>query len=71
MIPNAEHPSDHFPVVVSFMLKDGYEKHRECARAWLECVAGRQKVHPLSNEELRDAFERHFRSLLEPFEDVF
>ena len=26
-------------------------------RAWLECVAGREKVHPLSNEELRDAFE--------------
>eukprot|EP00434_Breviolum_minutum_P041380 symbB.v1.2.036810.t1/scaffold5283.1/size28934/3 len=57
VIPNAEHPSDHFPVFVTFMLKDGYEKHRECARAWLECVAGREKVHPLSNEELRDAFE--------------
>jgi len=57
VIPNAEHPSDHFPVFVNFMLKDGYEKHRECARAWLECVAGREKVHPLSNEELRDAFE--------------
>lgn len=57
VIPNAEHPSDHFPVFVSFKFKDGYEKHRECARAWLECVAGREKVHPLSNEELRDAFE--------------
>ncbi|CAJ1455779.1 unnamed protein product [Effrenium voratum] len=38
-------------------MKEGYEKHRESARAWLECVAGREKVHPLSDEELRDAFE--------------
>ncbi|CAE7538806.1 rlmE [Symbiodinium natans] len=57
VIPNAEHPSDHFPVFVTFILKDGYEKHRDCARAWLECVAGREKVHPLTDEELRDAFE--------------
>ncbi|CAE7206486.1 unnamed protein product [Symbiodinium sp. CCMP2592] len=102
VIPNEDHPSDHFPVFVTFTLKDSYEKHRDCARrhnvssslsfelfsflpfhpapsilrAWLECVAGREKagmymlepqqpqstdgaqVHPLTDEELRDAFER-------------
>jgi len=57
VIPNSEHPSDHFPVFVTFFLKDGYEKEKDCARAWLECVAGREKVHPLTDEELRDAFE--------------
>jgi len=57
VIPNEDHPSDHFPVFVTFTLKDSYEKHRDCARAWLECVAGREKVHPLTDEELRDAFE--------------
>eukprot|EP00440_Ansanella_granifera_P013893 gb/GFBE01015094.1/.p1 GENE.gb/GFBE01015094.1/~~gb/GFBE01015094.1/.p1 ORF type:complete len:686 (+),score=125.29 gb/GFBE01015094.1/:1-2058(+) len=57
VIPNDEHPSDHFPVLATFAMKDNYQKHRECARAWLECVAGREKVHPLTEEELRDAFE--------------
>mmetsp|Transcript_3226 Transcript_3226/g.7598 ORF Transcript_3226/g.7598 Transcript_3226/m.7598 type:complete len:615 (-) Transcript_3226:107-1951(-) len=57
VIPNAVHPSDHFPVCVRFKLKDSYEKHHECARAWLECVAGGGKLHPLTEPELRIAFE--------------
>ncbi|CAE8705895.1 unnamed protein product, partial [Polarella glacialis] len=57
VIPNAEHPSDHFPVCVRFRIKENYQKQRESARAWLECVAGREKVHPLTDEELIDAFE--------------
>jgi Ca2+-binding EF-hand superfamily protein len=57
VIPNNEYPSDHFPVCVSFRLKDSYQMHRELARAWLECVAGREKLHPLTREELRTAFD--------------
>lgn len=57
VIPNAQHPSDHFPVYARFRLKDDYQKHRECARAWLECVAGREKLHPLTEAELNIAFE--------------
>eukprot|EP00931_Biecheleriopsis_adriatica_P038222 TRINITY_DN21916_c0_g1_i1.p1 TRINITY_DN21916_c0_g1~~TRINITY_DN21916_c0_g1_i1.p1 ORF type:complete len:647 (-),score=110.17 TRINITY_DN21916_c0_g1_i1:44-1984(-) len=57
VIPNDEHPSDHFPVCATFVIKDTYQKHREYARAWLECVAGREKFYPLADEELRDAFE--------------
>lgn len=57
VIPNAEHPSDHFPVCVRFRIKDTYQKHRECAKAWLECVLGREKVHPLTDDELWQAFE--------------
>lgn len=56
-IPNDEHPSDHLPVYVEFQLKDSWLKHKECARAWLECVAGREKLHPLTEEELRIAFD--------------
>jgi Ca2+-binding EF-hand superfamily protein len=57
VIPNAEHPSDHFPVCARFAVKEAYQKHRESARAWLECVAGQEKVHPLTDMELQDAFE--------------
>jgi len=57
VIPNCEHPSDHFPVCVKFRLKDSYQKHKEVARAWLECVAGRERLHPLTDSELRLAFE--------------
>eukprot|EP00933_Yihiella_yeosuensis_P084934 TRINITY_DN99681_c0_g1_i1.p1 TRINITY_DN99681_c0_g1~~TRINITY_DN99681_c0_g1_i1.p1 ORF type:complete len:532 (-),score=99.31 TRINITY_DN99681_c0_g1_i1:177-1595(-) len=57
VIPNCEHPSDHFPVCARFVIKENYHRHRDCARAWLECVAGREKVHPLTDEELSDAFE--------------
>jgi len=56
-IPNCLHPSDHFPVYVKFKAKDTYTKHKQCACAWLECVAGKQKVHPLTEEELTIAFE--------------
>lgn len=57
VIPNCMHPSDHFPVCVRFKVKDDYQKHKETARSWLECVAGRQKVHPLTEAELIHAFE--------------
>uniref|UniRef100_A0A7S1AGP9 EF-hand domain-containing protein n=1 Tax=Noctiluca scintillans TaxID=2966 RepID=A0A7S1AGP9_NOCSC len=57
VIPNEHHPSDHLPVCVKFRCKDTYQKHKECARAWLECVAGQQKVHPLTEEELQISFE--------------
>jgi Ca2+-binding EF-hand superfamily protein/endonuclease/exonuclease/phosphatase family metal-dependent hydrolase len=57
VIPNEKHPSDHFPVCVTFCMKDSYTMHKECARAWLECVAGREKVHPLTESELKTAFE--------------
>lgn len=57
VIPSAQHPSDHFPVCVRFRLKDSYTKHKEYARAWLECVAGRQRVHPLTEVELQIAFD--------------
>jgi len=57
VIPNAKHPSDHFPVYARFRLKDDYVKHRQCAHAWLECVAGREKLHPLTEAELEVAFE--------------
>jgi len=57
VIPNAEHPSDHLPVCVRFKLKESYRKHKECARAWLECVAGKEKLHPLTEPELRIAFQ--------------
>lgn len=57
VIPNDKHPSDHFPVCARFVLKNSYQKHKEYARAWLECVAGRQKVHPLTEQELVLAFE--------------
>jgi len=57
VIPNAEHPSDHFPVWVRFLAKDNYQTHRECARAWLECVTGHKKLHPLTESELEVAFE--------------
>jgi len=57
VIPNETHPSDHFPVGVTFLLKDDYQINKACARAWLECVAGREKVHPLTDFELRNAFE--------------
>mmetsp|Transcript_39607 Transcript_39607/g.126965 ORF Transcript_39607/g.126965 Transcript_39607/m.126965 type:complete len:699 (-) Transcript_39607:134-2230(-) len=57
VIPSAEHPSDHFPVVVKFRMKDAYQTYRELGRAWLECVAGQEKVHPLTQADLRSAFE--------------
>lgn len=57
VIPNADHPSDHFPVYVRFRLKDDYQKHKDCARSWLECVAGHEKLHPLTQSELDTAFE--------------
>jgi len=57
VIPNARHPSDHFPVMVRFRVKDAYEQHKQFARAWLECVAGREKLHPLTQAELAVAFE--------------
>jgi len=57
VIPNAKHPSDHFPVCVRFRMKDTYQQNREIARSWLECVAGREKLHPLTESELITAFE--------------
>lgn len=57
VIPNELHPSDHFPIYARFKMKDSYQQHREVARAWLECVAGREKVHPLTQPELREAFD--------------
>jgi len=57
VIPNAEHPSDHFPVYARFKLKNSYQKHKEYARSWLECVAGQQRLHPLTDSELTAAFE--------------
>mmetsp|Transcript_100695 Transcript_100695/g.285368 ORF Transcript_100695/g.285368 Transcript_100695/m.285368 type:complete len:641 (+) Transcript_100695:152-2074(+) len=57
VIPNAQHPSDHFPVCVTFEAKDTYQKHKETARSWLECVAGREKLHPLTEDELKVAFQ--------------
>eukprot|EP00928_Gymnodinium_smaydae_P018418 TRINITY_DN17010_c0_g1_i1.p1 TRINITY_DN17010_c0_g1~~TRINITY_DN17010_c0_g1_i1.p1 ORF type:complete len:652 (+),score=153.16 TRINITY_DN17010_c0_g1_i1:122-2077(+) len=57
VIPSHEHPSDHFPVCARFRLKDTYQKHRELAASWLDCVAGEQKVHPLTEAELWTAFE--------------
>eukprot|EP00929_Paragymnodinium_shiwhaense_P013896 TRINITY_DN121749_c0_g1_i1.p1 TRINITY_DN121749_c0_g1~~TRINITY_DN121749_c0_g1_i1.p1 ORF type:complete len:789 (-),score=191.34 TRINITY_DN121749_c0_g1_i1:148-2514(-) len=57
VIPNAEHPSDHFPVFARLRVKETFQRHQECARSWLECVAGHERVHPLGEEELRTAFE--------------
>lgn len=57
VIPCDVHPSDHFPVFVRFRLKDGYQKQREVARAWLECVAGHEKLNPLTELELQEAFD--------------
>lgn len=57
VIPNSEHPSDHLPVWVRFRAKDNYQTHKETARAWLECVAGREKLHPLTESELEIAFQ--------------
>lgn len=57
VIPNVEHPSDHLPVCVKFRCKDTYQKHKQFARDWLECVAGQKKLHPLTEPELRIAFE--------------
>lgn len=57
VIPNVDHPSDHLPVCVRFKLKDTYQKHKECAQSWLECVAGSERLHPLTELELRDAFD--------------
>mmetsp|Transcript_85486 Transcript_85486/g.161075 ORF Transcript_85486/g.161075 Transcript_85486/m.161075 type:complete len:793 (+) Transcript_85486:148-2526(+) len=57
VIPNEDHPSDHFPVCAKFVLKTSFEKHKACARDWLECVAGREKLHPLTEQELKQAYE--------------
>jgi len=57
VIPSAKHPSDHFPVCVRFVVKESYQQHKEVARAWLECVAGTEKVHPLTKADLMVAFE--------------
>lgn len=70
VIPSWLHPSDHFPVHVKFMLKDSWQKHKEYARAWLECVAGREKLHPLTEQELRiafDFFDRDRTSLIDAY----
>mmetsp|Transcript_1659 Transcript_1659/g.5663 ORF Transcript_1659/g.5663 Transcript_1659/m.5663 type:complete len:332 (-) Transcript_1659:57-1052(-) len=57
VIPSERHPSDHLPVWVRFRVKDNYQTHKECAMAWLECVTGREKLHPLTEAELNVAFE--------------
>lgn len=57
VIPSEEHPSDHFPVCAKFVLKTSIEKHKACARDWLECVAGHHKLHPLTELELKQAYE--------------
>eukprot|EP00927_Polykrikos_kofoidii_P060004 TRINITY_DN55087_c0_g1_i1.p1 TRINITY_DN55087_c0_g1~~TRINITY_DN55087_c0_g1_i1.p1 ORF type:complete len:824 (-),score=170.47 TRINITY_DN55087_c0_g1_i1:41-2512(-) len=55
-IPDETHPSDHVPVRVKFVVKAPYDRQRETAASWLECVAGKERVSPLTDREIRQAF---------------
>ena len=56
-IPNARHPSDHFPVTARFELTAQWKKHENNARAWLHIVAENSaSFRPLSPDELATAF---------------
>mmetsp|Transcript_47229 Transcript_47229/g.102832 ORF Transcript_47229/g.102832 Transcript_47229/m.102832 type:complete len:701 (+) Transcript_47229:46-2148(+) len=61
-IPNLEHPSDHLPVRCEFQIKGDHKRLRHVAKNWLDCIAGKMRLVPLSDDELLEAFNLFDRS---------
>jgi len=55
-IPNADHPSDHVPIMATFEVRSALSSHQECARGWFNTIAGRIGHVPLTREGLAGAF---------------
>jgi len=55
-IPNAEHPSDHIPIMATFEVRSSLSHHQECARSWFNTVAGRTGHVPLTRQGLANAY---------------
>ena len=55
-IPNAQHPSDHIPIMATFEVRSELSHHQECARAWFNTIAGRTGHVPLTREGLASAY---------------
>lgn len=55
-LPNAEHPSDHIPVVAQFRIRPGLDKGVSRAMQWYLTVSDQVPDHPLTLKHLRDAF---------------
>jgi len=56
-IPDAQHPSDHIPVSVRFQVKADHRKNLTRASMWLQSMLGEKVVEPLTEQELKDAFD--------------
>lgn len=55
-IPNADHPSDHFPVRAVLRPKKDHWRIRDCAQEWFACVFGEGPSLTLNHGDLRSAF---------------
>eukprot|EP00747_Dinoflagellata_sp_TGD_P044853 gnl/TRDRNA2_/TRDRNA2_143507_c0_seq1.p1 gnl/TRDRNA2_/TRDRNA2_143507_c0~~gnl/TRDRNA2_/TRDRNA2_143507_c0_seq1.p1 ORF type:complete len:490 (-),score=97.73 gnl/TRDRNA2_/TRDRNA2_143507_c0_seq1:27-1397(-) len=57
VIPNRDHPSDHFPIRAVLAFKSLRTLQKDCAVDWAKCVVGTYRYHPLSDYELEKAFD--------------
>ncbi|CAE8691948.1 unnamed protein product [Polarella glacialis] len=56
-IPNAQHPSDHVPIVAQFRLRNQLHSTRQVAKDWYTCLSGEVGLTPLSFKQLKNAFK--------------
>jgi Ca2+-binding EF-hand superfamily protein/mRNA deadenylase 3'-5' endonuclease subunit Ccr4 len=56
-IPNAEHPSDHIPVVAQFRIRNSLHMAKEAAKDWYFSVVGQQGSLLLDATHLKKAFK--------------
>ncbi|CAE8624788.1 unnamed protein product [Polarella glacialis] len=54
-IPNAQHPSDHVPIVAQF--RNQLHSTRQVAKDWYRCLSGEVGLTPLSFKQLKNAFK--------------
>ena len=57
VIPNAEHPSDHLPIMAKFQIKGNQIQHEELGRAWYLAATGLSSAYlQVSQADLEAAF---------------
>lgn len=56
-IPNAEHPSDHVPIVAQFRVRSRLGAMKRLAREWFLTLVGHPGQLPLSTDQLRSTFK--------------
>lgn len=56
-LPDTDHPSDHIPITVHFQVKADHRKNVTRASMWLQSMLGEKVVEPLTESELKDAFD--------------